>query len=464
MALRFLGGKISLKPLVMRMPFRYGIATMTEVEQAVVEVSIETNGREARGFSSDILPPKWFTKIAEKNLTEETREMNAVIHHALEEAAKIGEAENPFEFWRELYQRQMIWAGEKKLPPLLANFGTSLLERALLEGWLRAGNHTLFQGLSSVELGVVLDKIHPELTEPAASYLPPTPLEQVLVRHTVGLADYLTDSEIPPVEVLRDGLPQSLEACIQRYRLRHFKIKLLGNLEPDLERLRRLSMIFEKLCPVDFAFSLDGNEFFRSLAAFQSYWEGLKSPDWMCSLLEHLLFVEQPMHREVALDSASRLIEWPKRPAIIIDESDGSLEDLPRALELGYHGASHKNCKGIFKGLANKCLLVHRERITEGEQGYLMTGEDLCNIGPVSLLQDLAMMSALGIESVERNGHHYAAGLSMYSPEIQAEALKHHPDIYQVSNGGWPTLKIEEGRLHIGSLLKNPFGIGFQPR
>jgi hypothetical protein len=33
----------------------------------------------------------------------------------------------------------------------------------------------------------------------------------------------------------------------------------------------------------------------------------------------------------------------------------------------------------------------------------MMSGEDLCNTGPIALLQDLAVMAALGIESVERN-------------------------------------------------------------
>src|SRR2546425_7628044 len=30
------------------------------------------------------------------------------------------------------------------------------------------------------------------------------------------------------------------------------------------------------------------------------------------------------------------------------------LESLPDALGLGYAGASHKNCKGIFKGIINR--------------------------------------------------------------------------------------------------------------
>ena len=34
-----------------------------------------------------------------------------------------------------------------------------------------------------------------------------------------------------------------------------------------------------------------------------------------------------------------------------------------------------------------------------------MSGEDLANVGPVALLNDLAVMSVLGVEDVERNGH-----------------------------------------------------------
>ena len=49
--------------------------------------------------------------------------------------------------------------------------------------------------------------------------------------------------------------------------------------------------------------------------------------------------------------------DWPDRPPLIIDESDGAVGDVPRALSLGYAGASHKNCKGIVKGIANAARL-----------------------------------------------------------------------------------------------------------
>src|SRR6185503_9770736 len=104
--------------------------------------------------------------------------------------------------------------------------------------------------------------------------------------------------------------------------------------------------------------------------------------------LARLLFVEQPLARAVALRSeVGRAFQaWPARPPIIIDESDARLGDCARALELGYVGTSHKNCKGVFKGIANRCLLTARQLESPGRQ-WLMSGEDLCNIGPVALQQ-----------------------------------------------------------------------------
>ena len=90
-----------------------------------------------------------------------------------------------------------------------------------------------------------------------------------------------------------------------------------------------------------------------------------------------------------------------------------------------------------------------------------MSGEDLCNIGPVALLQDLTVMAALGLESVERNGHHYCAGLSMFPPTVQQQALSAHADLYQASPAGWPTLQIAAGTIRLASLNQAPFGVGF---
>lgn len=49
-----------------------------------------------------------------------------------------------------------------------------------------------------------------------SDWLPFKPETQVWVRHTVGLGDPLTASEIPADERLDDGFPQTLEDYIQQ--------------------------------------------------------------------------------------------------------------------------------------------------------------------------------------------------------------------------------------------------------
>src|SRR5262249_14265507 len=126
-----------------------------------------------------------------------------------------------------------------------------------------------------------------------------------------------------------------------------------------------------------------------------------------------------------------------------------------------YAGTSHKNCKGIIKGIANACLISHRRR-TSPAANYILSSEDLSNVGPISLLQDTAAAANLGITHLERNGHHFFRGLSMFPPSVQHQILERHGDSYRRHEGGYPTLAIRDGRLSIGSLLDSPFGVAFE--
>lgn len=178
----------------------------------------------------------------------------------------------------------------------------------------------------------------------------------------------------------------------------------------------------------------------------------------------HLLFVEQPLHREIALDeSAGDWRGWLDRPPIIIDESDAEIGSLRRALSLGYAGTSHKNCKGVFKGIANACRIAQLNR-QDAATGFLMSGEDLSNIGPVALPQDLAVQAMLGIASVERNSHNYFAGLSFWPETMQRAVLEQHPDLYVRGAAGWPRLDVRDGELDLGSVNAAPFGVAFVPK
>ena len=101
-------------------------------------------------------------------------------------------------------------------------------------------------------------------------------------------------------------------------------------------------------------------------------------------------------------------------------------------------------------------MLADRRR--RGEPAVL-TGEDLCILGPVALLQDLAMMAMLGIGHVERNGHHYYRGLSLLPASWQEQTLAAHGDAYTRHPDGFARLDIVEGRVRLESVNRAPFGV-----
>lgn len=461
MNIRVCEGDLHLHNLHTRMPFKYGIATMTHMPMAFVRVALEINGRPpVLGVAADLLPPKWFTKDPQRDVLDEIHEMLDVIEVALE-TVEGQNAPSVFDLWLHVHDSQTAWAHAENKPPLLAHFGTSLVERAVIDAFCRATAKPFHRAVLDNDFDLRLGELHPELAGFAPSaWLPGRPHSEIIVRHTVGLSDPLTDQDIARGEQLTDGLPQSLAASIRFYGLRHFKLKVNGEPAHDADRLRKIAQVLQTECGGDFAFSMDGNEQFRSFAEFRQFWETLRADDALKGFLAKLLFVEQPLHRSIALNrsAAATLADWPERPPFIIDESDGELHSLPTALALGYDGTSHKNCKGVIKGIANRCLLEQRQR-QQPVRPLLMSGEDLCNVGPVALLQDLAVCAALGIKSVERNGHHYNAGLAEFPRAVQEEILRSHFDLYHPSPAGWPTLTIERGRVALGSVNEAAFGV-----
>ena len=443
-----------------RMPFRYGIAELTETPHFFCEIELEVDGEYSRGVSADSLIPKWFTKDPEQSYQDEITAMLEVIAKAMTHAEQVGDAPDVFTLWRQTYEAQKAWAGETPHPPLLWNFGMSLVERAMIDAFCRATESPFVEAVRQNLFGIDLGWIHAELVgQKPADLLPTGPSRRMFIRHTIGLSDHLAESDLPEQERLHDGLPQTLEASIQAYGLRYFKVKVNGDDERDLARVIHIAEIISSVVP-DFAFTLDGNEQYFTVNDFRRFWDKLLAEPSLSGFMEHLLFVEQPFYRAIALsdETQAHLLAWDDRPAMIIDESDVDLSSMRRALACGYAGTSHKNCKGIFKGLANACLLAARRQMDPGHE-YVLSGEDLVNIGPVALMQDLAVAATLGLNHVERNGQHYFPGLSMFPEQWQAQALTAHPDLYQQTDRGWPALRVEQGSISLQSVLQAPFGV-----
>jgi hypothetical protein len=446
------------------MPFRYGIAEMKRLPHVFVVLDAEIDGAISRGIAADHLPPKWFTKDPERDLVSEIDDMATVIRHAADEVIKL-KGDTAFAIWEQLGAVQGEWAGKMKFPPLLGHFGTSLMERALIDACCRQRGRPFHEILHSDAFGLQLDHIHPELRDTTAcAWLPASPLPSVHCRHTVGLSDPLIEADIPAGEKLQDGLPQSFEECIRRYGLSQFKLKFTSDRASSVPRLCRILEVIMRETGGNFKASLDGNESFKTVEDFRGFWQEATAKPVLAPLFANLLFVEQPFHRDIALGNevGAALRGWNDRPAIIIDESDAENDSLRRALICGYSGTSHKNCKGIFRGVANACFLAWRRK-TSPAAPSVMSAEDLTNIGPVALLQDLAVQAALGNESVERNGHHYFRGLAFWPESIRKEMLAQHGDLYAPLPDGNPALIVKQGRINLQSVNAAPFGIAPMP-
>lgn len=432
-----------------RIPFRYGIAEMTAAPHVVVEVALTDGSTSARGWASEHLPPKWFTKDPDSLFVDDIADMVAAVEHAVG-AARGAEGATAFELWWGLQARQDSWASAHGVPGLLAGLGSALVERAIIDASCRLVGRPFLVALHDGSLGFDAARIHPEL---AGSMLAPPPAENAIsVRHTVGLSDPLTDSEV--VDAPGDGLPVSLAATIARYGVTHFKIKTAGRLDDDIPRLHGILDVLAA-ADVDGRFTIDGNESMHSAQHLVEWVRGLFADARLAPVLRTaLVAVEQPFHRSIALgpQAAEALAELGDDVSVIIDESDADVTTVRDALDLGYAGGTYKGCKGVFRGLANAALVQHRGA------GSLMTAEDLSTVPPLTTAQDLVVAHAMGLTHIERNGHHYFGQLAPLQPDIEDVAIAAHPDLYERQEDGHVRLRLRDGRLALDSVLAAPFG------
>ncbi len=445
-----------------RMPFRYGVATLTSVPILHVRAQVElAGGSRAEGLAADILPPKWFDKDPAKSYEENVDDLLFAARQAARAFAEASREPRPvFDIWRDGYGESLRAGDRRGLDHLTASHGSTLMERALIDAVGRAAGRSYHQLLTDPAnpLGLDLGAVLPVLAgTPPSAAVAPRPSESIAVRHTVGLADPIRDADVPAGEKLDDGLPQSLEAYLAVQGIRWLKVKVSGDHEADLERLTAIAdLLDEGPAAGRYALSLDGNEQYAELDGFVALLAHIERD--LPAFDDAIAYVEQPLERSVALDEeqAAGIASVSARKPMIIDESDGDLDSFESAAELGYRGVSTKNCKGLFKALANAALA----RRLSGERGvpFLITAEDLMNLPVVPLHQDLAHVAALGLDHAERNGHHYVRGLDHLSPPERETVLREHEGLYRRSEGSG-FLHVAGGAIDVRSLQRCP-GLG----
>lgn len=431
----------------LRMPFRFGVVTLTEAPQAFVRARIRLeNGKEAEGAAAELLAPKWFDKDPALSNEQNFDQLRASLRLA-SDAYRAGAQNTAFGHSIDAYGPQIALGATQGLNSLVACYGPALIDRAVLDALCRALGTTFYQaiqknvpGLSSP--GWQADLMAFDMDEFLAGL---KPRQTIAARHTVGLVDPITSADL--ATPVGDGLPETLEQVIERYGHRWFKLKVGGDIAADLARLGAIASVLDRIRD-PYQATLDGNEQYADVEGIAELWQRMRAEPGLRRLADSVAFIEQPIKRSHALaGDVSALAE--EKP-VIIDESDDSLEAFPRARRLGYTGVSSKTCKGMYKSLLNaaRCRLWNTE---EGTKRYFMSGEDLTIQAGLALQQDLALVSILGLTHVERNGHHYVNGMAGLPREEQQAFLRAHEDLYEQSHGA-VRVRIANGELQLRSL------------
>ncbi|HUQ74750.1 MAG TPA: enolase C-terminal domain-like protein [Burkholderiales bacterium] len=423
----------------LRMPFRFGIVTLTQAPQAFARVRIRLeNGAEAEGGAAELLAPKWFDKNPELSNEDNFEQLRSSL--ALAKGAYLsGGANTAFGHFDTHYRPQIERAAGKGLNALIANFGPALIDRAVLDALCRGLGISFYDAVRRNIVGLQLPPAFLESLRPG---------ERIAARHTVGMVDPITAVE----QRVDDGLPETLEEVIARYGHRWFKLKVGGDVKADVERLAAIASVLDRI--PEYRASLDGNEQYADVDGVLELWRRMKGEMRLRRLVSSIVFIEQPIKRQNALSADISALA--KEKPVIIDESDDSLDAFARAKGLGYRGVSSKTCKGMYKSIINAA------RCAEWGSDYFMTGEDLTIQAGLAIQQDLALVSLIGLTHVERNGHHYVNGMAGLPAEEQDAFLNAHPDLYERSHGA-VRVRISGGNLQIKSLGRTGFASGAMP-
>ena len=444
-----------------RMPFRFGVVTLTGAPEAFVRVRVALeDGREGWGMAAEMLAPKWFDKNPLLSNEDNFEQLRSAIGMARALYLAGRDLDSAFGLFAKRHPQQVAACAERGLNPLIASFGAALIDRAILDALLRLTGTSFFDGIRANLPGLQAVDFVPETRGFDFSAFLSTlrPGDRINARHTVGMVDPTTAADQTEERRLNDGLPETLEEVVNAYGHRYFKLKVGGSLEPDIQRLLAIASVLDHN-PDPYYVSLDGNEQYDSVEGINELWTKIEETPGLHRLADSILFIEQPINRRVALDAD--ISELAKQRPVIIDESDADFDAFPRARSLGYRGISSKTCKGLYRSLVNvaRCTIWNRE---EAGGGYFMSAEDLTTQAGVSVQQDLALVSLIGCQHVERNGHHYVRGMAGIPEREQRAFLAAHPDLYREVEGV-VCLRIEDGQLAIRSLACEGFAVGAEP-
>jgi L-alanine-DL-glutamate epimerase-like enolase superfamily enzyme len=446
MSLRLAVRDISLfeRPVPFAKPFRFGAVVITAAAQVFVRAEIEVEGKGISvGASAELMAPKWFDKRAHLTPLQTVEELRRSLTIARDLYLARSGFDTAFAIHAGVIAAQVEACTKEDIPPLAAAFGPAEIDKAILDALLRGAGLNFFDGMAQNVAGVDA-RLSPELRDDdITEFLAGRRrLERVAIRHTVGLDDQVEGE---------GGVADPRENSGARY----FKLKLNGDPQADAARLIRIGNELATL-PHDYSVTVDANEQYADLVALGALVDRLDRDSALQPIAEKLLYIEQPMPRDIFRQSPLGALAGRD---FIVDEADDCYDAFPAARALGYRGISSKSCKGIYKSIVNA---TRAAKWSGAGEKFFIAGEDLTCQAGLGVQQDLALGALIGVAHAERNGHHYVDGFAD-TPAAEARAfLSAHPDLY-FDDGNKIRLSIHDGDLVTGSLTTPGFASKIQP-
>lgn len=440
------------RPTALRLPFRFGSVTVTAAPQAFVRATLRfADGTTAVGMSAELMVPKWFDKDPASSDAASIDQLRHSLRAAADAYLSDATARSAFGHAAAHLAAIVALGARGGRPPLAAAFGAAEIDKAIVDALCRHARLSWFDAIRGNLVGLDAS-LAPDIADADIdAFLAglPTP-RSIDCRHTVGLVDALTTDEA----LLHDGLPATLADAIATYGLRWFKLKLGGAPDADCARLARIAAVLEGL-PA-YRITLDGNEQYDAdrLGEFVAR---LYQEPALARLAHSTAWIEQPIARAATMstDVSTLACTLP----LMIDEADDAYGAFVRARTLGYAGVSSKSCKGLYKSLVNALRVA---RYNAAGASTFISAEDLTAQAGLAVQQDCALAAILGCTHAERNGHHYAFGMSAAPQDEQHRFALAQPDLYD-SVAGVTCLAVRDGRIDLASLYQPGFAHAADP-
>src|SRR5262249_16613383 len=234
------------RPVRLRLPFRFGSATLTEAIQTFVRARILlAEGRDSAGATAELMVPKWFDKDPMLSNQDNVDQLRCALTVARDAYMADATPRTAFGHFAAHYGECLAEGERRGLPALAAQFGPAEIDRAVLDALCRALGVSFQAAVCANLIGFDAAPIPPDLAPFASAGLLASlaSRDTIAVRHTVGLLDAIGGHP----RQTADGLPESLEEVIAVYGPTWFKLKLCGNVATDRARLVEIAAVLDRL-------------------------------------------------------------------------------------------------------------------------------------------------------------------------------------------------------------------------